>query len=385
MGKGETMKQFSSPQAVGFRKALLKATITLFMVGGLVSLASAQTAWQVEWEQVQAAAKKEGKLALTIPPGADLRKGLETAFKPRFGIELELVLGSGSVVTRRMAEEYKAGIRHFDATISGMDSVSHNLYPMGALDPLESYWILPEIKDPKNWWGGHIWTDKAKRYAYAPMAYMLDSIWYNASLVKPEEVRSYDDLLNPKWKGKIGLFDPRIGGAGIGMWGFLWATKGEDYLKKLVDQQLLIGDRRPVADGLARAKLAITIGSTYYSYVSFIKAGIPVKPFPPLKEGTYVSVGNGGPVIIKNSPHPNAAKVFVNWFLSKEGQEVYTKAHGQATRRLGVDTTWMPKIGVRAAKDFITVEEFYKHENQSEERILTVRGPARDFAHKILP
>ena len=77
-------------------------------------------------------------------------------------------------------------------------------------------------------------------------------------------------------------------------------------------------------------------------------------------------MGNGGPVAIKNSPHPNAAKVLINWLLSKEGQEIYSLAHGQATRRLDVDTKTMEEFGIRAAKDYISVDEFHKYENQSE-------------------
>ena len=359
--------------------------VSWLILGGLAVSASAQT-WQTQWQQVQAAARKEGKIVLSIPPSAELRKALEEPLKQKFGIDAEFVLGTGSVTTRRIADEYQAGVHYVDVHISTIDNLMDRMLPMGAIDQLESYWVLPEVKDPKSWWGGHIWTDKAKRYAYAPMAYMLDSIWYNGELVKPEEVRSYDDLLNPKWKGKIGLFDPRSGGAGVGMWGFLWTIKGEEYLKKLVEQKPVIGaERRVVADPLARGKLAITIGATYYSFASFIDAGLPIKPFAPLKEGTYVSVGNGGPTVIKNQPHPNTTKVFVNWLLSKEGQEIYTKAFGQATRHTGVDTTWMPKIGVRAAKDFLTVEQYYKYENQSEDKIHTVRGPSRDFAAKILP
>ena len=346
---------------------------------------SAQPTWQTEWEQVKAAAKTEGKLVVNIPPDAALRRTLEAVFKAKFAIDLELVLGRGALVARRIGDEYQARVRYFDIMLGTIDNLMDRLIPMGAVEPLEPAWILPEVKDAKNWWGGHIWTDKGKRYAYAAAAYMLDNIWYNADLVKPDEVRSYDDLLNPKWKNKIGFLDPRLGGAGIGAWGFLWATKGEGYLKKLLEQQLIIAEDRVQADSLARGKLAIAIGPTYYRFEAFLRAGLPVKPFPTFKEGTYMSVGVGAPVIFKNLPHPNAAKVFVNWFLSKEGQETYGKVHGHATRRLDVDTKWMTAIGVRAAKDFSTIEDFYKYENQSEDKVLKVREPAREFARKILP
>jgi ABC-type Fe3+ transport system substrate-binding protein len=358
---------------------------TLLLFGEAPDPLHAQTNWQQEWERTKDAARKEGKLVVNVPPDSALRKTLQPLFKEHYGIELELVLGRGTVIARRIADEYKAGVHSIDLIFTTVDNLMDRLIPMNAVESYEPAWILPEVKDPKNWWGGHIWTDKGKRFAYAASAYMLDSIWYNADLVKPGEVRSYDDLLNPKWKGKIGLLEPRLGGAGIGIWGFLWSVKGEEFLKKLVQQQLIVADDRIEADSLAHGKVAITMGPTYYRYEPFIKAGLNLKPFAPLKEGTYVAVGVGAPAIIRNSPHPNAIKVFINWFMSKEGQETYGKIHGHASRRLDIDTKWMTAIGVRSAKDFLTVEEFYKYENQSEDKVLSVRGPAREFARKVLP
>ena len=349
-----------------------------------ISSSLAQSAWQTEWDQRREAARKEGKVVLAIPPGADLRKALETAMKQKFGIELELVLGTSTRINKRVADEYQAGVRYFDVITSTWDNLDYSLLPMGAVEPLESYWILPEVKDPKQWFAGHVWTDKTKRYAYSPLAYMLDNIWYNSVQAKMEEVRTYDSLLDAKWKGKIGMWDPREGGAAAGKWAFLWQLKGEGYLKKLAEQvSLITTDRRLVADALARGKVSITIGPTYYSFASYVKAGLPVKPLPPFKEGTYVSFGNGGPVAIKNPPHPNAARVLVNWLLSREGQEIYSRALGQATRRTDIDTKWMNEIGVRAAKDYLSVEELHKYENQSEDKILLVRRPAQEIAQKL--
>lgn len=346
----------------------------------------AQAQWQAEWTQRLEAAKKEGKVILSIPPSTELRTALETAGKRKFGFAIEIVPGTAAKIIRRISDEYQAGVRYFDVIISTFDNLEHSLIPMGAVDPLESHWILPEVREAKNWWGGHVWTDNTKRFAYSPFAYMQDNLWHNTDFVKAEEIRVYDDLLRPKWKGKIGMWDPRQGGASGGKWAFLWATKGEAYLKKLMEQVSLVAvDRRQVADALAKGTIAVSIGPTYYSFVSYVKAGLPVKPLPPIKEGTYVSMGNGGPVVIKNSPHPNATKVLVNWLLSKEGQEIYSKAQGQATRRLDIDTKSMEEFGIRAAKDYIIIDEFHKHENQSEDKVKAVRRPAQEFAKKILP
>jgi ABC-type Fe3+ transport system substrate-binding protein len=368
----------------------MKNVFAMALLAGLyISLVGnpAAAQGQSEWEKVLAAGRKEGKVVVNVPPSAELRKALDETFRQKFGIEMEIVLSDSAHTVKRAADEFKAGVRYFDVITSTWDSLSHSLLPMGAVEPLEPFWILPEVKDPANWWGGHIWTDAAKRYAYSPYAYMLDNAWYNTAQAKAEDLTTYDDWLDPKWKGKIGLWDPRTGGgAALGLWGYLWLTKGEPYLRKLAQQNLLIiQDRRLLADSLARGKIAMAVGATYYSYASFIKAGLPVKPLPPSKEGTFVSLGNGGPVVMKNPVHPNATKVYVNFLLSKEGQQLYTKTFGQGTRRLDVDTSWMPEIGVRAAKDSITIENFYKSQNALEEKDLTVRRPALEFAKKILP
>ena len=100
---------------------------------------------------------------------------------------------------------------------------------------------------PKNWWGGHMWNDKAKRYAYRPSGHLQDAVWYNFNLAKAEELRLYNDLLNPKWKGKIGFFDPRLGGgAGLGMWGFLAGEQKEACLEETCRTK--IGSDGPAED-----------------------------------------------------------------------------------------------------------------------------------------
>jgi iron(III) transport system substrate-binding protein len=154
-----------------------------------------------------------------------------------------------------------------------------------------------------------MYVDKANRYAYSFLAFVQEAIWYNTKLMKPEEVRTYDDLLQPKWTGKIGYSDPRAGGAGQGNWTFLWKTKGEDFLKKLVQQKLVImREERPLAELLIKGSVAITIGLDIDNFGPFVKAGLPIKSLPQLREGIYPVTGSGTLAIIKNSPHPNAAK-----------------------------------------------------------------------------
>jgi len=346
---------------------------------------AAKLAPPAEWEKLVDAAKKEGKVTISIPASAEMRKQLGENFKMRFGIEVEVFTSRGSAGVRRMADEFKAGVHYFDLHIGGSSSVVSGMLDEGILDPIQAWMVLPEVKDPKQWWGGHLWVDNAKRYIYMFQAYLTESIWYNSDLAKPAELRSYDDFLKPKWKGKIGLLDPRTPGAGDSNWSFMWDVKGEEYLKKFVQQDLLLGrDQRVLAENLAKGRVAIMTGLTYYSYLPFIKAGLPIKALPVLKEGTYGTGGSGNLAIIKSPAHPNATKVFVNWLLGREGQDIVSRALGQATRRLDVDTKWLRQTGVIPAKDQMSVKEFWRIENQSEEKLDKVREPAQKFAQALL-
>ena len=236
------------------------------------------------------------------------------------------------------------------------------------MDAVEPYFILPEVRDAHHWWGGHMYVDKSKRYVYSFLAFVQEAVWYNINLMNPDEVRTYDDLLRPKWNGKIGYSDPRAGGAGQGNWTFLWRTRGEDFLKKLLQQKLVImREERPLAEYLVKGNVAITIGLDIDNFGPFVKAGLPVKPLPPLKDGVYPVTGSGNLAIIKDPPHPNATRVFINWFLSREGQATYQKALGEPTRRLDVETV-KDMYAVRPAREFMTVEQYYQLEGHTEER-----------------
>jgi iron(III) transport system substrate-binding protein len=347
----------------------------------------AQPAWQSEWEKTLAAAKREGKVVVGIPPSSELRKELEPAFKTRFGFELEIFAATGPQIANRVVTEGKAGVRYFDTFIFG-SCTGVPLIKSGLFDQIEPYMILPEVKDPKHWWGGHVWMDNVSgtRLFYSFIATKSsEGVWYNTTLAEAEELRSFDDLLDSKWKGKIGLSDPRVAGSGLSVWSYLWDLKGEEYLKKFVQQELFVSQNlRQLAEALAKGRLAIALGIGVAQTEPFVKAGLPVKDLPEPREGTPSSNGYGSLAIIKNPPHPNATKVFINWLLSKEGQEIYSRVLMHGTRRLDVDTKWMVKQGVEAAKDVLTVNDNERVRNYLEDKCVEVRLRSQKFAEKVL-
>ncbi|MEO6163579.1 MAG: extracellular solute-binding protein [Candidatus Binatia bacterium] len=369
------------------KRLALVILFSLVFLAGHPEIVLAQQSWQAEWDKTVAAAKREGKVVVGLPPSAELRRELEPAFKARFGFEMEIFSATGPQIANRIVTEGKAGVRYFDTFIFG-SCTGVALIKSGLFDPAESYFILPEVKEAKNWWGGHVFMDNVanSRLFYSFISTKsTEGFWHNTTLAKADELRSLDDLLDAKWKGKIGLSDPRVAGSGLSVWSYLWEVKGEEYLKKLVAQELFVTQNlRQLAEALAKGKVAITLGIGTAQTEPFVKAGLPVKDLPEPREGTPSSNGYGTLAILKNPPHPNAAKVFVNWLLGKEGQEIYSRVLLHGTRRLDVDTKWMAKQGVEASKDSLSPKDNEKMRNYLEDKCVEVRLKAQKFAEKVL-
>ncbi len=361
--------------------------VCLLVVGVFLRVDSARSAEpQDEWKKIIEAAKKEGKIVAGGPPTAILRQKYKETFEKRFAVELELVSAPGPQNAGRATAEFKAGVRYFDVLHGGSGTLEPLVYD-NVLAPFSDYMILPEIKDPRQWWGGHMWEDNVKtnRFIYSFSADFSTPPFYNTDLVKPGELSSYDDLLLPKWKGKIGFFEPRMPSAGQGLWGFLMKIKGKEFLQKLAEQNLFISrDGKQIADALAKGTLAVGLGVSQRFVDPYIKTGLPIKPLMSIKEGMGGSNGFGTVAVMKNAPHPNAAKVYINWLLGKEGQDLYGRALTQGTRRLDVDTKWLAKFDSAAAKDVMTPEEFEKVRFYGEDIITEWREPGGEFARKIL-
>ncbi len=370
---------------MGATKIIVLLTLIVALDARHGAFAQAPQGKNTEWEKIVQAAKKEGKVVASIPPSPELRKGMEIAFTRRYGISVEFLPARGGAIIQRMVSEAKANVQYFDLHFGGTESIVTGLLPENILEPVEPSFALPEVKDAKQWWGGHFWVDNARRFVYPFVAYQTVSLWCNPNEYKAPEFQSFDDLLNPKLKGRIGMSDPRVSGAGNSMWSHMLAIKGEEFLKRLIAQKPFVGrDLRLLGDNLSKGKIAVTVGIGYSELLPFIKATLPIAPLPTPREGVFATSGYGNLVVFKNAPHPNAAKVFVNWLLSHDGQEIFGRAMGVASRRLDVDTRWTKEFGVIGAKDGLSLDQYRRLENQSEEKIYKLREPGSAAARKLL-
>ena len=220
-----------------------------------VSAVAQNAGWKQSWEETLAAAKEEGKVVVSGPPSQELRKVLPAAFKARYGITMEYLGGRSTESAARMRAERQAGIHSIDVVFAGIQSMALTFHREKMLQPLKPALQLPEVVDGKKWKKGKLWfADPEEQYILRLANTVTTMFHINTREVKPGEMRSVKDLLNPKWKGKIALQDPTIPGSGSNQAAHLYFQHGEDFVKQLyVDQKPMISrDTRQITDGLAR-------------------------------------------------------------------------------------------------------------------------------------
>jgi len=301
----------------------LFATLVVASVVLLASQAfSAQADWKRDWEQTLAAAKKEGQVNIYIYR----YEGLLQDFKREYpGITVQAVTGRGSEMSNRIMAERRAGKFIADVYSGGTNSLFNTLYKGKALDPLKPLLVLPEVTDTSKWYGNeHRYADPEGKYIFPFIGSASSSqLSYNTNLVNPKEFKSYTDLINPKWKGKIVALDPRDTGLGATMQFYFYSPQiGPEYMKKFFGgmDNTYAKNWQQMTNWLAQGKFAICMGCKDSQRAK--NQGLPVDDFDTThwKEGSSFSAGGGSLAYMNQAPHPNAAKVFINWFLSRKGQ-----------------------------------------------------------------
>lgn len=309
---------------------------------------SVKAGWEEQWNHVLAVAKKEGKVVVYTTAGTEVRTSLQPAFQEKYGISADFIMGKGAEISQKLISERKANINLADVYIGGTTTQVTQLQPAGVSLPVDEALILPEVKDPKAWWGGSLlWVD-SKHMALAFNAYPIPAYAINTTIVKPEELKSYRDLLNPKWKGKITLNDPTTAGIGEKGMSFVLQAMGVDFLKDLAKQEpVIIRDQRLQVEWLAHGKYPLAMFCKSDPIAEFLKAGAPIKELIPI-EGQALTSGSGNLSLIDGAPHPNAARLFINWLLSREGQTLFSKASLVQSAREDIPTAFLDPVKMRA-------------------------------------
>lgn len=303
--------------------------------------------WEQEWDVLTREAKKEQWLVIYSNSGGETRQALTRAVKDRFGINVDWLTAMPPALLAKVLAEHRAGITAVDIIISG-STAGYALKPYNIVEPLDKYLLLPEVINPANWNENKFpWWD-SEHMIIISLLNISPTIGVNTDLVGDKEITSYWDLLNPKWKEKISMTSPLIGGTGLASFGMLGEyVLGWDYFKELAKQEpVIFTDTRLAVDWLSRGKQAIAFAARSESMIEFQKAGAPIK-YISMKEGSYATDAGTGFVKLKDAPHKAASTIFINWLLTREGQKTFSEARGFASNRVDVPKDRIDPIRVR--------------------------------------
>jgi iron(III) transport system substrate-binding protein len=295
------------------KRVVIAIIVLLFLITPLVSSAQDKAA---ALQRLYEAAKKEGKLVIHDGGAIEEITPIMQGFEKRFpGISVQAIVQPAPSIVQRLIVESQANKLSIDLARGSISGTIVELNKRGLLKKLDLSKVIDV--DPTNVWGGgilHVHTS------------VVPVIIYNTNLVsKTDEPKTWEDLLNPKWKGgKIYL-------SGVGIVnGSMFFTRKEsevvDYLKKLRTQEpvIKVDPRACTADVSSGEAL---IGEAFARvFIAAKQRGAPVEmaPIGPqmyIPDGTYVMAA---------APHPNAAELWTAWRQTPEGGEFTLKYAGEA-------------------------------------------------------
>jgi iron(III) transport system substrate-binding protein len=326
------------------RRDILKGSASLALGSVFASPARAEAPpAETITPQLIEAAKKEAKVVLyssmDLPVGEKLGKAFEAQYP---GIQMQIERSGSERLFQRIGQEFASGIRAVDVVNSADASHFIPWKKDGWLAPFVSEDVAkhfpPEYRDPDG--------------MFATTRIWLSSIAYNTNLVKPDDApKSFSDLLDPKWAGKMVKGHPAYSGTIMTTTFQLVRELGWDYFEKLSKQRVMqVQSSTDPPKKLALGERAVMADGNEYNVVLLKEAGQPVEPVYPT-EGTPTISGPTG--IFATAPHPNAARLFQAWLHTRQTQQFFT----DFTAQYSVHAQVQSKPGRRKISDIKLMKE----------------------------
>jgi iron(III) transport system substrate-binding protein len=286
------------------------------LAAGALLLVAANPARAVDPKLV-AAAKKEGEVVwYTTLIVNQLVRPMVAAFEKKYGVKVRFTRANSTVTTTRVLSEAKAGhvIGDVHDGTDGVETLKHaGLIEHWMPDNWRDY--PPEYRDPDGYW-------------IATNLYFLTPGVNTQMVPAKDRPRTYEDLLDPRWKGKMAWAATSTSSGAQGFIGNILISMGQEkgmaYLQKLAKQKIInaAGSARQVLDGAIAGEYPIALQIFNHHTVISAKKGAPItwikmQPVP----STLNTIA-----VVKGAPHPNAAKLLISYMVSPEGQRVFQKA-----------------------------------------------------------
>ena len=300
--------------------------------------------FEEEWEALKAVARDEGKLVLVTGGNASRASvpPIREAFGDQFGIEVTIAGGRGSQHGSRIAAEREAGRYEVDVGILGRTTMGPRLGDAGFLTPIQEQLFHPDALDLSKWWMNRFWyrepdgVEPKYSLAFAVKALKDPTTFsYNTDLVTEADIAAIEsvwDFLDDKWKGKLIALGPLESGShGSITDAYAHPAMGPEWLARFYSKELdvtFVGDVRQIVDSIAMGgghAFSLFDQGAGSALLMLAAQGLPVAEWTKnLKEGGVLKTTSPTWIgMMDRAPHPNAAKLFLNWWLTQEGQTAY--------------------------------------------------------------
>lgn len=278
------------------------------------------------------AAKKEGKLAFYTAMDLAFAQRLANTFEQKFpGISVRVERSGAERIFTRIVQEYSSNIHAVDV-VNTADAAHCIVWK-------RNQWLAPYMPEEVAKHFGKDYYDPNGLHVTTRI--LVSPIAYNTNLVKKEEApKSFADLLDPKWTGKIVKAHPAYSGTIMNATFQIARDLGWDYLEKLAKQRVMqVQSATDTPKKISLGERAVMADGAGYLVIRYREEGQPVDIVYP-EEGTPLAAGPSA--VLKAAPNPNAARLFQNWMHSREGQQLIVddacqySAHAQTVEKKGV-------------------------------------------------
>jgi len=315
-------------------KLLISATLFLFSVSAVASAAEVRPATTQEWESLVKKAEDEGEVAVYATDSIGNTQMIWAAFQKRYP-KIKLVgtsVGRGSDLFPKLFSERRAGKFLADVFLAGPTAIHLNLYPAKVIEPIPPILVHPGVTDLSKWWmGKHHYVDPEGQYNFMyESALYGPPLSFNTNVINEKDIKSAWDLVQPQWKGKYAVLQmgPTQGSTAM-TYVYHHPQLGPKFIEKIYRdmEPTFFRDLRQGTDWLSSGKFPLCFLCRRIDRAAL--QGLPVAELDPyaIAEKPGIGSGSGALVLMNRHPHPNAAKVFINWFLSLEGQIAFRQAN----------------------------------------------------------
>lgn len=311
----------STAATAGSSSAAASASGTVTNPAATTNPAAAALGLKGSWDEIVAAAKQEKTLNLWVMDGTGYVAWAAAAQAALPELDIH-VTSAGGEEAPIVAQEQQGGLYRWDINMVGNSMMATTLDPIGAVVPIRPFLdSLPaELKNDADWSGGFNVYANPDDLNWVINYQLLGGLEVNSKLT---DIKTADDLLDPKYKGKIVIHDPGNPSAGSGSIATMLVLKGADYVQKLLhDQQPIIVDgaaalQAAMDDGTAL--IGIGGNSTLLAKAQANGLGKDIVEIDQLNLFMYPNIYAMS--IFKNLPHPNATALFMSWAISQAGMK----------------------------------------------------------------